>query len=283
VPLEIAYVDAEYFSTLSQPIIRGRGFDETTASGPVVGVLNEAAAGLFWPDEDAIGKHFTWPPRTVITVTGVAGNAKLRSLRESGRPALYLDRTQQRARVSGAISANQSASIVLRTSGNLESILPDVRQIALEERLIVDSAVPMHEQLDELLGPQRLGRAVLSFLSALALFLSGIGVFGVVGVAMERAEKSISVRRVLGASSWEAIRPIVFRIFVALGLGVVGGGVVAWWGARVADRFLYGITSSDPTSLVVAISIILIVIAAAAIVPLRRSARGNLNDSLRVE
>jgi hypothetical protein len=116
VPLEIAYVDAEYFSTLSQPIIRGRGFDETTASGPVVGVLNEAAAGLFWPDEDAIGKHFTWPPRTVITVTGVAGNAKLRSLRESGRPALYLDRTQQRARVSGAISANQSASIVLRTS-----------------------------------------------------------------------------------------------------------------------------------------------------------------------
>ena len=58
-PPQVDYriVTTDYFKTLGQPLVSGRGFNNgDTLDAPGVVIINESAARHFWPNENPIGK-----------------------------------------------------------------------------------------------------------------------------------------------------------------------------------------------------------------------------------
>ena len=283
--LEITYIGSEYFTTIGQSVIRGRDFNDRDGGTPaLVGIVNESAARRFWPDDDPLGRQFAIPPsKTAITVIGVVRDAKLKELREDGRLAVYLARSQHRAYLAGFLGASGNGFLILRASNDRAAVIPFLRGAAEDAGLSLGDVTTFDEVIGTILMPQRLGRALLTFLGVLALMLSGVGIYGLVSCAVARTQKEIGVRRALGASATNVTQVIGKRIlWPALG-GLAGGSALAWWGWSFADRFMYGINGSDPTTIVLAVAVLTIVVFVAALVPTRQALRMSPVEALRAE
>ena len=91
-------ISPDYLEVAGVPLLRGRVFNAAdTLSAPNVAIVNEQMAAELWPGEDPLGKRFKWGrslagsldsfdpeffPRDWLTVVGVAGNVRRRSLAE---------------------------------------------------------------------------------------------------------------------------------------------------------------------------------------------------------
>lgn len=66
-------------------------------------------------------------------------------------------------------------------------------------------------------------------------------------------------------------------------VGIVVGLIVSWFGARVLGSMLYGVTPQDPVTLASVTVILVVVVAAATILPARRASRVPPSIALRSE
>lgn len=95
--------------------------------------------------------------------------------------------------------------------------------------------------------------------------------------------KEIGVRLALGASSSEVLYATLRSTLVLVCAGLAAGGGVAWWVGRFADRFLHGISPSDPASLGTAALLLGGTAVLAALVPALRILRIDPVRVLRAE
>ena len=281
--LEITYIGSEYFTVIGQRLVRGRDFNARDGATPsLVGIVNESAARRFWPDDDPLGRQFAFPlSNTAITVVGVVRDAKLKDLRDDGRLAVYLARSQHRHFLSGFLAALGNGFLILRTSNDRASVILSLRAAAEDAGLSLGDVTTFDEVIGTILMPQRLGRVLLTFLGALALVLASVGIYGLVSCAVARTEMEIGLRRALGASDADVMRAIAKRMLWPVVGGLAGGAAFAWWGGRFADRFMYGVSGSDPTAIVLAVTLLAIVAGGAALMPVRRALRVNPVELLR--
>src|SRR5690606_33974269 len=111
-PIDTVYADTDYFSALGLPLTSGRGFDDQDGAGaPLVAVINEAAARRFWPAGDAVGRRIGLPPPAGMRaqghaspdsgVVGIVRDVKVRTIRETDQPVLYMPRRQHEAFLAG--------------------------------------------------------------------------------------------------------------------------------------------------------------------------------------
>ena len=119
--------------------------------------------------------------------------------------------------------------------------------------------------------PQRLAAGIANSLGLLALLLSGIGVYGVVALAVTQRTKEIGIRMALGAR-----RGSVLRMIVAGGIGlalpgVVFGGVAGIGLGYVIRSFLLGLSPTDPVTLAVVSATLLLVVLLASLIPGRQA------------
>ena len=149
---------------------------------------------------------------------------------------------------SERLTALGKGPLILRIDDDRTLPLALVRATAAEVGLSVGEVVTMGAQLGTLLMPQRLGRGLLTMLGTIALLLTSVGIYGLVSCTVARAEKEIGVRRALGATTADAIYVIAGRTLWPVLIGMGSGSAIAWWGGRFADRFMYGITGSDPAT-----------------------------------
>lgn len=293
-PLDVVYASADYFTTLRQAIGRGRDFDARDRAGqqPVV-IVNEAAARRFWPDEDPLGRRVGFPPPAAMrargaatpefVVAGVVRDAKLRSLRETGQPVMYLPRAQHEAFLAGVAAGAGSAYLIVRASGDPDRLAQALGPAVEDVGLSVQSVTRLDRTIYDLLMPQRLGRGLLVMLGAVALALTVAGVYGLVSCIVVRSTKEVGIRLALGAGSREIVQTLAAKALVPVTAGVVVGATVAWFGGRLVDRFMYGIPGSDPTTLVIAVAAIVATSVAAALLPTRRALRINPVETLRAD
>lgn len=87
-----------FFEASGVPLLRGRGFTAADREdAPAVAVVSRSLAESRWPGEDPLGRRLKWggPGSTLpwITVVGVAGDARYRSLRAPG-PVVYVPHRQ---------------------------------------------------------------------------------------------------------------------------------------------------------------------------------------------
>ncbi len=242
-------VGADYFRTLTVPIVRGRAFTpEDDERARPVAIVNELMARQFWPGQDPIGKRFRLQNNTArwLEVVGVSGPGKYQFIFEDPGPYVFT-----------AIAQEYTALRVLhiRTTGAPEGIAPAAqREIrALNPDLPVYDVKSMEQMLQ---GPNgffllKMGALFGGALGALGLVLALVGIYGVVSYAASQRTQEIGVRMALGAQPGDILRLVVGQGLTLVSAGLVLGLGAAFCISRLLAKLLFGISSTDPLTFAV--------------------------------
>ena len=137
----------------------------------------------------------------------------------------------------------------------------------------VQEATTMERVLDRAVGPARQVMILLTLLTGLALLLGAIGIYGVISQFVARHRRDWSIRMALGLTPAEVVRVVVGHGASLVAIGITIGAAGALSSARLLATFLYGVTSSDPVTLIAVAIILLGVGITAALAPALRASR----------
>jgi predicted permease len=282
--VEDILVGPKYAATLGIPLVRGREIEiRDTASGPRVAVVNEAFAQQYFKGQDAIGKQFTFDDETdngaPLEIVGVIGNIKSEDTREPARPAVY--RPILQIQDQSAYSVN----IQIRTTNDPTPVAAPVRQMLnqIDDKLPIFGVITMQEQIRDQLNQDRLIAQLVSFFGALALILACIGLYGVMAHGVARRTNEIGIRMALGAKGGNIAWMVLRETLVLVVTGLVLGVPAALLSARLISTQLFGLSPTDPFTLIGAGVVLTIVALLAGYIPARRASRVDPLTALRYE
>jgi putative ABC transport system permease protein len=273
-------VSPGYLEALDVPLERGRFFDaRDTADAPAVAIVDDRLAKKFWPDQDPIGRRLYFPtdmndltavgPKTrFFTVVGVVGSIKDRGLVDADdRVGTYYFPYDQATR--------STVTFAIRTAGDPEAILPAVRRAlaGVDPQLPLYDVKTMAERVEESLQQRRTPMMLAVAFGVVALFLSAIGIYGVLAYQVAQRTRELGLRLALGSSRARVFQLILHEGLVIVGIGLLVGlaGVVAL--KRVLQAQLFGVGALDPTVLLLVLLLLGIVALVACLVPARRATR----------
>jgi predicted permease len=278
--LDTNRIGPDYFRTLGIPQVSGREFSDEDGrlARPAV-VVNQRFAQVFWPGQDAIGRMLRVPEsgNRPAEVVGVVRDVKIRDLRGEAGPMIYRPALQGRS--------TDAMTLHVRAVGDTTALISDLRLTIRD----LDAAVPLfavttlEEQLDASFGQTRQAAALTGVFGALALLLSGVGVYGVAALAVRRRTREIGIRIALGAGRVQVARAIGSRGAALIAIGVCVGLIGAFGVTQVIGTLLFGVTTADlPTfgwmaTLLTAVSLL------ALAIPLRAATRLDALRSIREE
>jgi ABC-type antimicrobial peptide transport system permease subunit len=123
----------------------------------------------------------------------------------------------------------------------------------------------------------------LALFAALALATALVGVYGALAASVQRRRVELGVRRALGATTADVARLVVRRALTLAALGLAAGSLLAAMFAAAGRSRLYGVAPLDAASYAASATLILIVVLAGALVPVRRAVRVDPVRVLRAE
>jgi len=280
-------VGVQFFEVLGTRLLRGRAFAEVDyAAGSAVVMINEAAAQLAWPGEDAIGKRFRWGGEDgpLWEVVGVVGNAKVSVRWESPKPFVY------RPIVPGGLAEQQGWSgyaapmaLIARTGRSPAELVPLLPRVVheLDPDAVVLTSTTMHENADQMLYPYQMASGFAASLGFFGLLLATVGIFGVMAYGVARRTREIGVRVALGASGRDVIAMVVRDGMRTVAIGLVIGLGLSLIASRLLNGLMFGIDPIDPVACVLIPLAFAAVSLLAAYLPARRAARVDPMTALR--
>ena len=241
-------------------------------------IVNEALAKQLWPNEDALGKQLrvVGDKSAPATVIGIARNTHFRDLRDVS-PVIYFDWEQ--------VSPFWNGYIAVRTTQPLQALLPAIRRVTSEynPRISIWDSKTMDDLIDQPMSQPRLSALLLTAFGLVALLVSAIGLYALVATAVRQQTRDIGVRVALGATAVDVRRLILGEALWVVGIGAVAGLVIAVVATRLLSSQLFGVSPSDPGSLLGACVVLILAGIAAAYFPARRAARIDPMQALRSE
>lgn len=264
-------VTSDYHSTLGIPLIDGRTFANTdrSDSAPVV-LVSESLARTYWGDTNPVGSRIRLPEQDPPwrTVIGIVGDAKWSDLSGSDPRVLYLPLPQH----NGFTDLRR---VVIRTDADPSVIAGSLRAIvgSLDPDTAVSDIRTSGSRIAESTARPRFIAYLLAGFAALALFLAGVGIYGVLTYAMNRRIPEIGVRLALGATNRDVFA-LLFRHGAKLTLiGVALGIPIAVIATRLLAGLLFGVEPADARILAIVIATILVIGLAVSYLPARRAGR----------
>jgi predicted permease len=287
-------VRENYFVTLEIPLLRGRGFTaQDDQRAPRVAIVNQSFAQEFFPNDEVLGKRLTFEEgKPEVEIVGLVANTKYESQRKEIPPLLYTPWQQQ----SGVIG---EMNFALRTAGEPTALAATVRQVVRE----LDSNLPVTEigtqtaRAQATLGQERQYAWLLSFFGGVALLLAAIGLSGVLAYSVAQRTNEIGIRMALGAQTANVLRLVVWQgmklVLVGLVMGALSGFALQRllasqyfgpdaWQRQMAEQ-LYGVTGTDPSTLLAIAALLTLVALVACWLPARKAAQVDPLEALRNE
>jgi predicted permease len=269
-----------YFATMQIPLLAGRTFTTTdTSTSKHVAVISEHIAKVMFPPGNPIGKHFGLgnnKPENDYEVIGIVKDTKVGDLQERTGYVNYLSYAQ---------SPWDFSDFEVRYTGNFNAISTEVQQAihSVNRSLPITHVTTLDEQVARTMTNQRIVAQLSTFFGLLAVFLSAIGIYGLMSYVVSRRTNEIGIRMALGAArsnvSWLVMREIILLVAIGLAIGVPA--TVA--GNRLVATMLYGLHGIDPISLIAAVLVLLLVAAIAGYLPARRASKVDPMQALRYE
>lgn len=282
--IEFNQVSTGYFEALGIPVLRGRAFDDGDgADAPRVVVVSEGFARAAWPDAPALGRTVSLGVRSdggreeqVWEVVGVVPDVKNQVVTEVPEPFVYFPLAQRYASLT---------QVVVRTDVDGGEASRRLREaiLALDPALSLGPVTSLGRYTGVGILPQRIAAGLTTALAALALLLSGLGLYGVVSFSVARERREIGIRMALGADRGSVVRRVLAGGLRLALPGVVVGGAAALLVGRALRALLLDLTPYDPLALGTVAALLLSVVLLATWVPARRAARVDPVDSLRAE
>jgi putative ABC transport system permease protein len=289
-------VSPSFFRTLKIPLKKGRYLNERdTEISPWAVVVNEAFVRRYFPNEDPIGKQIhvrfgEYPtdekqPRQIV---GVVGDVKHYGLGADAPPFTYTSYLQQGGVYpGGAIVAHLWQDIAVRTGPGvrLGDVAKATKQIVaeLDPDQPITNVMTMEQVLTESLGDLRFYMQLLSLFAAVAVFLAGLGIYGVMSYFVSRRVHEIGVRVALGASAASILVWVGKLGLKLISIGIVIGIGLALGLTRFLSSVFPSVKSNDPATYF-AVGLGLIGIAfLACYIPARRATKVDPLVALRYE
>ena len=278
----IRFVTPQYFAAMGIPLLRGRDVEASDGmQGAPVAVVSESFARQFWPDADPLGRTFEARDET-RTVVGIVGDVRVRGLERANEPQLYVPAAQMR---DTAFPNDDPKDLVIRYAGASGTLLPAVREIirAADPEQPISDVRTMEDVLAGETATRRAQLHVLGALAAIALLLSGVGVYGLLAYMVAQRSREIGIRMALGGAPAGVARMIVSQGLKLAVFGVVAGVAGAYMAARAMRALLFGVAPADPVSILAAVGLVLLMTLAGSLLPALRAVRVNPMVALRTE
>lgn len=275
---EARMVTAGYFEAMGIPLVRGRDFDGTEGPGmPGVVIIDETFAEQFFPGEDPVGRQIAGYTGDVATIIGVARRVDHREIGDAPKATGYYAARQQ--------AWSPWRTVVVRSSEPPAAVAGMLR--ASVARL--DPAVPLYdvrtmdERIREWMGPRRLAMLALGAFALVSLVLSALGVYGVMRYSTEQRTREIGIRVAVGAEPARVLGMVLRQGVSIVAVGIVAGGLGAFWLSQLMAGMLYGVGPRDPLAFLGAAALLAAVALLASYVPALRATRVDPVRALRSE
>lgn len=256
--------DPGYFRTLGIPLRAGRILEDRDADRRVAVVSTQTAERL-WPHQDPLGKRFRSGPddSPFVEVVGVVGDVRAVSLGEDPPLNIYLPIS----------NFSNRAALAVKTASDPATVSSAIRALIreLDAELFVPTPRTMEEVVVQSVAGRRFQMNLVLLLAMAAVFLAGMGIYGVVSQALAQRTNEFGIRMALGADpgniSYLILRQGLLPVFV----GLIGGIIGSLGIGRLLQNLLFEVSPTDLTSFVAA-SIFLVSIALlASVIPVWRA------------
>lgn len=275
-------VTPNYAAALGLTPKRGRFLQpsDSRTARPVV-VISETMAKLYWPDKDPIGCHFAWIAASGplnVTVVGVLSDVRQAGLDKDPEPVFYMPMAQAPLPI-------RNLAFVIKTAATPEAIAQPVRRVLAEAdpALPLFAMQPMTELLTHSVARQRFSAFLIALLAGSAIVLAALGIYGVLAYLVNSSAKEIGIRIALGSSTGKIIVMILRQGLSWVGAGLVAGLIAAFALTRFMATLLFGIEGNDLSTFLGMSALLLLMSAAAMVIPARRATRVDPMLSLRQE
>jgi macrolide transport system ATP-binding/permease protein len=275
-------VSADYFHTMQAQLVRGRFLTENDdASHPKVVVINDAFARKYFPGEDPIGSKIgdtDLKPDSLRQIVGVVADMKDGALDSEEWPTEY---------ESFAQDTRTFFSLVVRTSQNEESILPElvatIRHLSPDVGVQDETTMPLLIRNSPSAWLHRTAAWLVGGFAVLAFLLSIIGLYGTISYSISQRTREIGIRMALGAQRSFVHRMILREAgwLTIIGLAIGLAGSVA--AASFMGSLLFGVRAWDLITLMGVTVVLAIAALLASSFPARRAAAVNPVEALRAE
>ena len=275
-------VGAGYFKTMGIPLLAGREFTaRDTASALKVAIVSERIVREYFQGSpgEAVGRRVrVSDPGDWLTVVGVVADIRQRGLDRDVQPMIYVPFQQERG---GFI---RFVSFVARTAtpdSVMEGIRAEIRRVAPD--LPIESTVTLDEAVAASVALPRFRTLLLALFAMTATLIATCGIYGLMAYSVTQRRREIGVRMALGAESRDVLRLVLTRALRIVAAGVIVGLAGAAGVTRVLQRFLFGVTPTDPIAFTIVTLLLMAVGLMAAWLPARRAARIDPWAALRAE
>jgi putative ABC transport system permease protein len=274
-------VSAGYFKALGIHLLSGRTFrDSDTAESPKVIVVSESFARYYFGQQNAIGHRIgrgldPSVPKD-LEIIGVVNDIDYQDLRQAHLREVYL---------CGSQGLLGYTTVYLSVKGDPRSAFASARRLVhqMEPKAPVMDMKTLTHQLDESLITERMIASLSTGFTILAIALAILGLYGVMAYMVTQRAREIGIRVALGALFgnvvWLVMREVVLLVVVGIAVAIPLSLAL---GRFVASE-LYGVSATDPASIVAAAALLSAIALLAGFLPARRAAASDPLEVLRYE
>jgi putative ABC transport system permease protein len=276
------FVTPGFFQTLGIPLMGGRDIaDSDVITAPHVAIVSRSFVRRYFPNEDPIGKHFGFALHD-RAIVGVVGDIKVRGLEQESEPQVYISYQQVE---DGSLIGHTPKNLVVRSSADPSSLLPSIRKIVYS----VDSTQPIANvrTLSEIVEHETESRSVqvrvLAAFAAISFLLAGLGIHGLLSLAVSQRTQEIGIRLALGAPPSHIVSMITSNAARLALAGIIPGLFLAYVAGRMLESILAGVKPADAPTFVAAAVLCAVMTFAGCIVPTLRALRVDPMTAIRAE
>jgi predicted permease len=277
-------VGGEYFEALGFVLREGRFLSAAdSGSAQRVCVVDEDFARRYFPGGSAIGQRL-FPgskERTdaeAFTIVGVVGPVKQAGLTEDdGQGAVYYPYVYR--------ADNDEIFVVTRTSVAPESLVTSLRSVVrnVDPDLPITDIRSMEARIADSVVARRSPALLAAFFSAIAVFLTAVGTYGVLSYAVAKRRREIGLRMALGARPEQVRAQFLSLALRLLAVGTLLGLLGAWATGRAMQSILFQMPSVHTAILAGTAAVMTVVCLAACLLPSRRAAAISPMEALAEE
>ena len=273
----------DYFRVMGIPLVAGRQFGpQDTATSQRVAIISEAMARDLFPAGSPIGHIYSIGSPNDMTapvekqVIGVVKDVKFGDMTEPQQYIDYLPYSQQDWGFG---------DFEVRYQGSFGAVAAEVQQAihAIDRTLPITDVTTLEEQVARSYSNQTIIAQLSAFFGIVAVFLSSIGLYGIMAYLVNCRTGEIGIRMALGADRAEVGWRVMREVILWIALGTIIGLPVTLAGGRLVRTMLYGLSGADPLSLAASIVVLAIAGLTAGYLPARKASRVDPMVALRYE
>ena len=267
-PADFQLVSRAYFDTLRIPLVAGRTFTETDRlDSPRVCIVSEALVRRHLDGRSPIGLQLAMRPAQVpqakprmCEIVGVVGQVKDRPDEIEEVAQVYVPFEQSPVDDIYIVAAPQSPGL----EGLAASVRAAIDRVDKAKLVSVHMIMTLDDIAWDASGRYRFRAVLVMSFAALALLLAMVGVFGVLGYAVQQRSREFGVRMALGATAGSVVTLVLASASRLVLTGAAIGLALALASARAISTFLFGVPPLDVVTLT-AVAVLLVVTAAIAV------------------